>query len=198
MNTLPGGVRVGTVAHYAALASMQTGKYGKSQRHPEVITSRVTLKATVGYSRRGRLMHRVKPGSVGCATWAPGFFTRPRLVVLWRCGADASDAALGEPVSELELCRSCIFEEPKLATSPQSTLAVYFAERDGLVKIGCSSNALRRVAGLKASLLAVQRGGFGLEADLHQRFAADRVVGEWFSPSDALMAYIAELTEAAA
>jgi hypothetical protein len=65
---------------------------------------------------------------------------------------------------------------------------VYFAERDGLIKIGCSADPTRRVAQLGgARLLAViPEGDFQMEAKLHGVFALNRVEGEWFSDSPEL------------
>lgn len=68
-------------------------------------------------------------------------------------------------------------------------------ERSGLVKIGKSNSPRNRLATLATAsaepltLLAVG----GDEAQYHERFASDRVHGEWFRSSPAMMALIAEL-----
>lgn len=69
-------------------------------------------------------------------------------------------------------------------------MSVYFAERGGLVKIGQSRTPERRAVTLGAHLIKVTPGDFATERGWHDRFAADRVEGEWFSPTDALMAAI--------
>ena len=70
----------------------------------------------------------------------------------------------------------------------------------GLIKIGVANRAKTRLLDLRSysadalDLIGVVRcQNFGaLERELHLRFAADRSHGEWFRPSAALLAYIAE------
>lgn len=83
---------------------------------------------------------------------------------------------------------------------------VYFAERDNLIKIGYSDSLSRRLSGLAheptgpgaaitgdVQLLAAIPGDRKMERRLHERFAAQRVVREWFSPSPELNELITEL-----
>lgn len=78
---------------------------------------------------------------------------------------------------------------------------VYFLQgkSTGLIKIGWTAVLTRRIANLRGStaeiveLLATVPGDVSLEAYLHERFAADRVRGEWFSPSRGLLAFVAEV-----
>lgn len=82
-------------------------------------------------------------------------------------------------------------------------MTVYFITRrndpDGLVKIGVSSNVERRVYSMTTAnpegfdILATVDGGKETEAYLHERFADDRIIREWFKPSDALMKLVAEI-----
>jgi hypothetical protein len=67
---------------------------------------------------------------------------------------------------------------------------LYIARRpDGALKIGISDNPNRRVkalssaAGVRIELLADVVGGEVLEAALHRKFAAHRILGEWFKPA---------------
>lgn len=69
---------------------------------------------------------------------------------------------------------------------PKRPTVVYFAERDGLIKIGMSGVVEKRMAALHCSLLATYPGGRDLERRMHERFAADAVGGEWFKPSPEL------------
>jgi hypothetical protein len=46
---------------------------------------------------------------------------------------------------------------------------------------------------LPLRLLAIETGRHAREAELHERFAADRMHGEWFRPSASLLSYIAEV-----
>lgn len=68
---------------------------------------------------------------------------------------------------------------------------VYFLQGGpiGLIKIGNSSNPWDRVlehqasSPVKLDLLAMVRGGRGLERFIHEALAAHRVRGEWFAPA---------------
>lgn len=70
---------------------------------------------------------------------------------------------------------------------------VYFAERDGLVKIGFSRNPVQRAKGLSARLMAVMPGTLCMERRMHQLFAAYRVHGEWFRPGLDLVSFVEAL-----
>jgi hypothetical protein len=70
---------------------------------------------------------------------------------------------------------------------------VYFAERDGLVKIGYSADPHRRMAQLKARLLAVMPGGERMERRMHVLFAEYRSHDEWFHPGVGLVTFIEAL-----
>lgn len=77
---------------------------------------------------------------------------------------------------------------------------VYFiqASRLRLIKIGSTSNLERRLALLRTGSpdhldvvgLIQPPCAWSLEAELHARFWADRLQGEWFSPSPELVSYI--------
>lgn len=70
---------------------------------------------------------------------------------------------------------------------------VYFALRDGLIKIGTSHGVHKRVQTLgRAQLLGCHPGGFAEERRVHELFADSRVEGEWFADSFELRTYIAE------
>jgi hypothetical protein len=62
---------------------------------------------------------------------------------------------------------------------------VYFALSGAEVKIGVSINPLDRISTMRSArpdirLLGDMEGGVELEAQLHRRFQAFRIVGEWF------------------
>jgi hypothetical protein len=69
------------------------------------------------------------------------------------------------------------------------------------IKIGVFSNIHTRLVNMRAHcpyelrLLKAVPAGAHLEVELHQRFAADRVRGEWFRRSAELLAYIDSLPE---
>jgi hypothetical protein len=69
-------------------------------------------------------------------------------------------------------------------------MSVYFAEREGLIKIGCSKSVKHRVLSLSAKLLGSIPGGRREEKEAHSLFAHLRVRGEWFSPGEDLLLYI--------
>lgn len=86
-------------------------------------------------------------------------------------------------------------DPPREATAPHASV-VYFIEHGDLIKIGRSSNLKNRMQALSipaTCLLATTPGGPSLESELHLRFAAGRVHGEWFSKTPDLMTYIADL-----
>jgi hypothetical protein len=79
---------------------------------------------------------------------------------------------------------------------------VYFIRSvrgSGPIKIGRSLDVDSRLASLQTShhdrlhILTTLEGGEELEDSLHQRFASDRVMGEWFSPSKELLEFIDEV-----
>lgn len=73
---------------------------------------------------------------------------------------------------------------------------VYFARRatDGAIKIGTSRHVDRRIIALSKQhasaivLLATTAGGFAREAEVHDALADHRISGEWFAPSDVVLA----------
>ncbi len=80
------------------------------------------------------------------------------------------------------------------------TEVVYFAQsvEGGPIKIGRSNIPSLRLAEIQHGsptrliLLATRPGGHELETALHRRFSAARLVGEWFTPTPALLAIIEE------
>jgi predicted DNA-binding protein len=69
-------------------------------------------------------------------------------------------------------------------------MSVYFAERDGLIKIGWSYNVPNRIMALRAELIGAIPGDRSIESSVHARFEHLRVHGEWFRPEVDLLAYI--------
>jgi len=76
---------------------------------------------------------------------------------------------------------------------------VYFASRGDAVKIGISVDPKGRIQSLqiaspaRVTLLATQEGGREMELELHERFKADHIMGEWFKMSDELRQHIKSL-----
>lgn len=78
--------------------------------------------------------------------------------------------------------------------------SVYFIRAgDGPIKIGYAANVWTRYRTLQScnpqplEILLRAPGDSVTEERLHVAFAHDRTAGEWFAPSAALMAFIAEL-----
>jgi hypothetical protein len=73
---------------------------------------------------------------------------------------------------------------------------VYFMQSGDLIKIGVARDVQKRIASLQCgnpepiTLLAAVAGDHKTERHLHQRFATDRVRGEWFAYSPAIKAYV--------
>jgi hypothetical protein len=70
---------------------------------------------------------------------------------------------------------------------------VYAGWRNGLVKIGTSTDPKRRARELDIALLAVGPGGRDAERALHSRFAVERLQYEWFVPSARIWGWMAGL-----
>jgi hypothetical protein len=78
---------------------------------------------------------------------------------------------------------------------------VYFIQQGegGAIKIGYSATPEKRLLSLKTAspfplrLLKIIEGGKTLERELHQRFAALHIDGEWFNPNSELLEYIESL-----
>lgn len=67
---------------------------------------------------------------------------------------------------------------------------VYYALRDGLVKIGTTTGLAQRMSQLDIDrILAIEPGSVDLEARRHERFAGLRVHHEWFRPGEDLIAH---------
>ena len=80
---------------------------------------------------------------------------------------------------------------------------IYFVEReDGAIKIGWSSDVMRRVAELRkkfgtaAQLLACYPGDKPDELRLHDDFRASLIGDEWFRPDERLLLFIDSLSTA--
>lgn len=146
-------------------------------------------KVDTGGARRGGIVHRLH--SV-CGLF-PKNGQPARLAARFSCNSFSADAVLGLEADGRVTCERCDWK----GVNDNGRVTVYFAERGGLVKIGCSSNVLLRVSGLQARLLAIEPGGFARERELHGLFAAERHGGEWFRRSPALQAHIESLTDAA-
>lgn len=69
---------------------------------------------------------------------------------------------------------------------------IYFAERDGLIKIGISRAPYSRTAQLRARLIATMPGGHSDETALHHMLAEHRVGVEWFRPHGDVQAVVDE------
>lgn len=76
---------------------------------------------------------------------------------------------------------------------------IYFIQQgqDGPVKIGMSRQPFQRLEALQAAnpdqlyLIAIVTATFDCsETRLHKQFAKDRIRGEWFAPSSALLDWI--------
>ena len=68
---------------------------------------------------------------------------------------------------------------------------VYFAPKDGLLKIGFSTHPQRRARELKPDgPLKLIVGTSDIEKELHQRFNVQRVTGEWFKNEGDLKQFV--------
>lgn len=93
--------------------------------------------------------------------------------------------------------RIALFKTRHKAATPSRPEFVYFARRasDGAIKIGWSHDPTARTKTLGAELLNSIPGSRRLEQDLHARFDADRLDGEWFRPSADLLDFMGDLRQ---
>lgn len=147
----------------------------------------------------GRAIDRRGKGIVHVVERAAATFPPIGPVVLsarFNCGASPIGVDLGDDASlGSRRCHRCDFDG---TFAPTGERFVYYAQaEDALIKIGISANVPQRAYALKARVLAVEPGTYMVEKARHKAFDADRVRGEWFRPSEQLMAHIAALAPAA-
>lgn len=82
----------------------------------------------------------------------------------------------------------------------QAMRRVYFMRAaSGAIKIGTTYNPKSRLRSIRSctpepvELLTDFEGGFERESYLHGVFAAERIRGEWFAPSERLLALVARV-----
>lgn len=97
------------------------------------------------------------------------------------------------------MIRKAVREELDAIDSETRGPFVYFVQaRSGRIKIGRSVSPSVRLAALRSGcpeplfILGVMRGDFAEERAIHTRFAAHRLVGEWFAPAGELLEFIGE------
>lgn len=84
------------------------------------------------------------------------------------------------------------------APVPDVQPVVYFIQAGELIKIGTTANLTGRLGQIatgspeRLKILLVVAGGRTEEKQAHALFAEERVRGEWFRPSERLLAFIAE------
>lgn len=83
---------------------------------------------------------------------------------------------------------------------PEDVEIIYFIQRGttGPIKIGISADVGSRLAALQTAshepltVIGTMRGSYKLESSLHQLFSRFRIRGEWFSPAEEILTYIAD------
>lgn len=99
----------------------------------------------------------------------------------------------GEPdVDMTSFVTACAAEGRKSAGFREGV--VYYILFGNRIKIGTTTSLRGRLDALPYDeVLATEPGGFDVERMRHDQFADCRVRGEWFEPTPALLAHIAEL-----
>lgn len=78
----------------------------------------------------------------------------------------------------------------------EKTWHVYYVQFGDRVKIGVTSNLVRRLDELPwDKLLTVEKGDREVEQERHKQFASDRVNGEWFRMSNEIVRHINSVIE---
>lgn len=126
----------------------------------------------------------------------------------WASGRDGVEDALPGPCvvcgsrigirfPSAWICAVCEWrwgELPESDLAPPRVDVVYYIRFGDRLKIGTSSNPRARLAQLwHEEVLAFERGDRRLERRRHERFAAQRLRGEWFRFDDELRAHVAEV-----
>lgn len=99
----------------------------------------------------------------------------------------------------------------KASAERRERQTVYFIRCEGFIKIGISVDPKTRLRNIQVSgngthapaginltsaeIVALEPGGYDRESELHKKFAALRVAGEWFTEVPELTAYIEALDE---
>lgn len=102
----------------------------------------------------------------------------------------------GLPVQRMGSVRKVNMSDAKqwVANNPRLRAArptsVYFGRKDGMIKIGFAVDVERRATELGIEVITFIPGGKPLELLFHKRFEYCRIEGEWYHPSDELIAVI--------
>lgn len=118
---------------------------------------------------------------------------------VYRYLVDQHAANRGNPLGKF---LANVVEAMDRAVCERTGSRVYFAQAGDRIKIGWSRNVATRIATLQTAnadplhLLATVPGARSLERQLHERFAAARLSGEWFEATPDLLAYIGSLQSA--
>jgi hypothetical protein len=140
------------------------------------IVTRLTRSGRVRY-----LVYYRLSGRAGKTVYGGTFTTRPK-----------AEEAMDEIMSAFAAMRLPRPPAPAPRGSPER---VYFAVLGDLVKIGVAVDPERRVRRLNGELVRVEPGGRERELELHRRFAALRVRGEWFQHKGELKRYLTLMAE---
>lgn len=131
--------------------------------------------------------------------WKQGYDNLPDIPYfnqVYRYLVDQHAANRGNPLGKF---LTNVVEAMDRAVCERTGSRVYFAQVGDRIKIRWSRNVATRVATLQTAnadpihLLATIPGARSLERQLHERFAAARVSGEWFEATPDLLAYIGSL-----
>ncbi|MCT2299761.1 GIY-YIG nuclease family protein [Dietzia cinnamea] len=76
------------------------------------------------------------------------------------------------------------------ATHVAGQAVVYYARLDGMIKIGTTTQLVKRMKQLRADLLAYEPGTYDIEAERHREYDIARSHLEFFHPSPELVGWI--------
>jgi hypothetical protein len=123
------------------------------------------------------------------------------IIALARYIDERADIARQELREREEVRAKLSFKLDEALAEPAPRVTIYFIEAGAYVKIGMTAGDVRlRLSNLATShyeqlrlLATIPDAPASMEFELHQRFAQDRVRGEWFVLSEEIRAYIEEV-----
>ena len=92
--------------------------------------------------------------------------------------------------AEVDDATAVLSSLPVMDPTPQPGQVVYYARSEGTVKIGTTTDLVKRMRQLKCDLLAHEPGGYDIESTRHREYGFARSHLEFFHPAPELVEWI--------